>query len=342
MKKILIILILVTGLIACENGNVEFEDYTYTTGYFPYQYPVRTIVLGDYIFPNENDKNHKFLISAAMGGVYENKQERIFNIELAPNLCTSVNFKETNEPIVLMPASHFALSSNQITIPAGKVNAGVEVQLTDAFFDDPLSIKWGYVIPVRIISVANLDTVLVGKSTKASPDPRVAADWDITPKNFTMFAVKYINPYHGNYLHRGVAVVKDGSNAVLQTTSYRARYAEQNEIWMLATTGRSTVTVTGSLRSTIVTGALKMELTFAADGTCTIKEAAGSVFTITGTGKFVEDAESWGGKNHDAIFLNYQMTSAGNTYSATDTMAVRDRAVVMEVYNPTVIVPLTK
>ena len=53
MKKILVILTLVTGLIACENQKNEFPDFDYTAGYFPYQYPVRTLVLGDYIFPTK-------------------------------------------------------------------------------------------------------------------------------------------------------------------------------------------------------------------------------------------------------------------------------------------------
>ena len=67
MKKILIILTLITGLIACNKQKDQFPDFDYTTGYFPYQYPVRTLVLGDYIYDNTNDNSHKFLISAAMG-----------------------------------------------------------------------------------------------------------------------------------------------------------------------------------------------------------------------------------------------------------------------------------
>jgi hypothetical protein len=340
MKKILIMLILVTGLIACENRDIEFEDFIFTSGYFPYQYPVRTLVLGDYIYPNENDNNHKFLISAAMGGVYSNKQERIVNIQPAPELCNNVLFSANGDTIRLMPQAYYSLSSSsQIIIPAGKVNAGIEVQLNDAFFDDTLAFRLGYVIPLRIVSSVNLDTVLQGKTSKMNPDLRVPGDWEIAPKNFTMFAVKYINPFHGSYLHRGVSVVKDATSATLETTPYRARYAEQNEIWKLVTSGKNKVGVSGVMRSAIITGTLMMELTFADNGTCTIAQSKGSAHTITGSGKFVEDAESWGGTKHDAIFMTYQLTSGGNTYSATDTLAIRDRGVVMEVYNPVVFTP---
>ena len=337
MKKILVILTLVIGLIACENQKNDFPDFVYTSGYFPYQYPVRTLVLGDYIFPNENDNNHNFLISAAMGGVYENNEDRLFTIELAAALCDNVKFASSNDTIRLLPAAYYTLSSpNIIVIPAGKVNGSIEVHLTDAFFNDPAAIKLNYVIPLHIVDVTNLDTVLRGKTSRLNPDPRIAGNWDIVPKDFTMFGIKFINPYHGKYLHRGIAVVKDASSAVLQTTAYRARYAEQNEIWSLVTTSKNQVTVTGSMRSTIIPGTLKMNLTFADDGSCTITEATGSTFTITGTGHFAKDAESWGGAKRNAIFINYQLTSGANTYFATDTLAIRDRAVVMEVFTPTV------
>lgn len=337
MKKILSILILVAGLIACENQEISFQDFDYTAAYFPYQYPVRTLVLGEYIFPNENDNNHKFEIAAAFGGVYENTMDRIVNFELAPELCNNAEFPNGN-PILLMPQSHYALASNnQIIIPAGSINGRLEVQLTDAFFDDPLAIANNYVIPVRITGVTNLDSILRGKPVVAYPDPRKSGDWAIVPKDFTMFCVKFINPYHGKYLHRGTSVVKDATNAVLETTRYAAKFAEQNEIWSLVTTGRNEVAVTGSLRSGIISGQLRMKLNFADEGSCIITANTGSPYTITGTGAYVEDAEAWGGKDRDAIFISYQLSSGGNTYYATDTLAMRDKGVTLELFQPVVI-----
>ena len=337
MKKMLLIIAFFAALIACQNQKNEFANFDYTSGYFPYQYPVRTLVLGDYIYDNTNDNNHKFVISAAMGGVYSNTQDRIFNIEVAPSLCTRALFASTNDTIRLMPTSYYTLSSSsKITIPAGEVNGGIEVQLKDAFFDDPLAIKLGYVIPIRIKSATNLDTVLRGKSSLTNPDPRINSQWAVMPKDFTMFAVNFINPYHGKYLHRGVSVVKDVSATVLQTTAYRTPYIVNNEIWSLVTTAKNKVNVVGTLRSTLITGVLNMDLTFAADGTCTISQGTGSTFTITGTGKFIKDADEWGNEKRDAIHINYQLTSGGNTYSATDTLVIRDRAVKMQLYTPVV------
>ena len=39
--------VLALGFASCENGDNEFPDYEEQTVYFPYQYPVRTLVMGD-------------------------------------------------------------------------------------------------------------------------------------------------------------------------------------------------------------------------------------------------------------------------------------------------------
>ena len=67
MKKIFLILTMFAGLISCQNFDIKHPDFNYTTGYFPYQFPVRTLVLGDYIYDNANDNAHKFVVSVAMG-----------------------------------------------------------------------------------------------------------------------------------------------------------------------------------------------------------------------------------------------------------------------------------
>ena len=82
MTRFLLILLIAASLFSCENFETDHPDFDYTAGFFPYQYPVRTLVLGDYIYDNTNDNNKKFVISVAMGGVYENKQDRVFNFQI--------------------------------------------------------------------------------------------------------------------------------------------------------------------------------------------------------------------------------------------------------------------
>jgi hypothetical protein len=225
MKKLFLILTLIIGLLACENFDKTHPDFDYTTGYFPYQFPVRTLVLGDYIYDNANDNAHKFIISVAMGGVYQNTIDRVFDFEVDESLCNNIRFSASGDTIMALPASYYTLSStDKITIPKGKLNGGVEVQLTDAFFNDPKSIKNKYVVPLILKTSNDVDSILSGKSGLSAPDPRVASEWDIVPKNFTMFAVKYINEYHGTYFYYGASTVKDASNTVIETRTYSTPY----------------------------------------------------------------------------------------------------------------------
>jgi hypothetical protein len=342
MKKILIFaLVSVAVLSGCKNQENEFADFDYTTTYFPYQYPVRTLILGDYTYDNTNDNNHEFLISAAMGGVYSNTENRILNIKVDESLCNRTLFSSTftslTDTIRVMPSSYYTLSSyDSLVIPAGKFYGSIVVKLKDAFFDDPLAIKLGYVIPIRITGTSDVDSVLSGKASVSNPDPRVSSNWTTSPKNFTMFAVKYINPYDGQYLHRGLSIVKDASGNQVEKTSYRTTYIENNELWRLYTTSKNQVSVQGTMRSTKFSGTINLLLDFSDTGECTVKQNTGSAYTITGSGKFVKDADSWGNQTRDAIYLNYQFANGTYNYSATDTLVIRDRAVVLETYTPTV------
>ena len=346
MKKILIIITLIVGLTSCHNQENSFPNYDYTSVYFPYQYPVRTLVMGDYIFDNTNDINHQFLISAAFGGAYSNDNDIVLEIESDASLCDSVisvlQPSLATDTIHIMPSNYYSLSStSQLIIPKGKFNGNIVVSLTDAFFDDPLAIKGFYAIPLRIVGVTGADSILHGQvtltNTLSHPDCRIATQWSVVPKDFTMFAVKYINAYHGKYLHRGKSIVKDASQNVIESTIYRDRYITDNEIWSMTTTSMTEVTTQGSIKSSIFSGQLGLILNFADNGDCTVTgEAGSSQYGITGTGKFVKDADTFGNKKRNAIHLNYQFTDGTNTYSATDTLVVRDRAVIMETYVPTV------
>lgn len=334
MKKILSGLLLLTALFACENFEKDHPDYEFTAGYFPYQFPVRTLVLGDYIFDNTNDNAHKFVISVAMGGVYENKKNREFTFQVDNSLCDNVKFGSAGDVIQAMPTSYYTLSSpNKIVIPKGKLNGGVDVQLADAFFNDPKAITLGYVVPLRLTGSSDVDTILVGSSTNPHADPRIASDWNIAPKNITMFAVKYINEYHGNYFHYGSCQVKDGTGALKETKTYSEKYVENNTVLKLNTTGRYQVSMKMTSRSSLVTGEFTLLLTFNGKN-CTVTAPEGSAYTVSGTGEFKPKAYNWGNKPRDGIVLKFTLTKDTQTYEADDVLVIRDRAVTLETYTP--------
>lgn len=332
---LLVFAILALGLHACKNFEITHPDFKYTSGFFPYQYPVRTLILGDYIFDNSNDNAHKFLISAHIGGVYENDHNRSFDIEVDNSLAGRLLFTAAGDTVRALPQKYYTLSSNKIVIPKGEMHGGVEVKLSDEFFTDLQSIRLNYVIPVRLKSSADVDSILSGKSDKPNADPRVASEWLVAPKDFTLFGVKFINEFHGAYFHYGGSEVRDLANTVLEDSSYIAKWVTSNPVSRLATTGRHQVSLTTFMRSTIMTGEIKMLLDFNGN-TCTISAPAGSPYTITGTGEFKKEAYEWGDKKRNGIVLNYTVSNATRKYTANDVLVVRDREITMETFQPVV------
>ncbi len=331
---------LLVGLISsCKNDDWSFPDYKYSTTYFPYQYPVRTLELGDDPeVDNSKDNKLQFSIGLGIGGIYDNTKDRKVGYIIDPTLANNL-YTDKGDTLVALPQAYYTLSpAGSTVIPAGKMQGYIDVQLTDAFLNDPRAFKVRYVIPLKITS-AETDSILQGKTDKTNPDRRIASNWAIIPKDFTLFGIKYINPYHGKFLHRGKDVLKDASGSVVDQVIYRTLYVEKNEIWYLQTISRNQVVVTGLVRRTSGSpGSFKMVLTFDASGNATISQFTGSAYPVSGTGKFVTNGDEWGGIKRNAIILNYQVTDATNSqfHSVTDTLVVRDRDVRLETFIPVI------
>ena len=87
---------------SCENQEVDFPDFDYSTVYFAYQYPVRTIVLGEDTYDTSLDNQHKFEIYATMGGVYANKKRVAIDF-VVDNSLTNKLFFSVGDPVKPMP-----------------------------------------------------------------------------------------------------------------------------------------------------------------------------------------------------------------------------------------------
>lgn len=333
--KIILFLAVLLGMIACENQETDFEDYGTTACYFPYQTPARSIILGNYdLGINDNDNNHRFEIGITMGGVYENTQDRQVYFELAPQLLI-----DGYDTIVqVLPDNYYSIeTASPVTIPAGSLKGRITVQLNEAFFNDPLSFApedtVNYVLPILITGIENLDTVLSGKPKVSAPNRIVAADWDIVPKDYTLFGIKFINEFHAMYLRRGTDVMTN-SGGTSVTTGYHAEYVEEDELVMVTTTGYKSVELSNIIRrgSQDSPGSVNIELIFDDNGNCTISSFDGDPYNVSGSGTFVENGGIWGGEEHDALFLQYNYTDAANneTHVVNDTLVVRDRNVIFE------------
>lgn len=340
-KNLAILLIIVTALSSCmKNADQDFPDFDYSIVYFPYQTPVRTITLGEDIYDNTLDNQHKCLIMATLGGVYQNRRDVTIGVELANSLAQNLKFgSASGDDVIVMPNNYFSLAQDmKIVIPKGKMFAGIEVQLTDAFFNDPRAIKNTFVIPLKIKSVSNADSILVGQVGLGvtSPDPRKPGDWKVVPKDYILYAVKYINPTHGAYLRRGTDEVKgNGGNTALDTTlAYHKLYVEQDEVCNL-----NTLSMTENSLSLVskekgnVNQPFQVVLKFDNNGKCVVSAPATAAYTASGTGEFVKKGDMWGNEKRDVLRLKYQVNFASTTHNLTDTLVMRDRQVKFETFN---------
>lgn len=193
------------ALTSCENDEKVFPDYEGGVSvYFPYQYPVRTILLGtaiDQQLDNSLDNAHKFKIYARQGGAYKTKKVSL-NIAVDESLCDNLTF-EDGSSVTAMPSSYYKLASNSITTWSNYMGS-VEVELTDEFFADPKSIGMSYVIPVSMTSQKGADHFISGTyDGDTAPAKTDAASWKTLPMDYTLYCVRYVNPWEAFYLVKG-------------------------------------------------------------------------------------------------------------------------------------------
>lgn len=347
MKRLFVyITILPLFLTGCQNQPVSFDDYELKAVYFPYQRPLRTLSLGEDRLDNSLDKEGKFDIGVSIGGMYEQKWnwtvDYILDNSILENVYTN---SDPALKILSLPSQYYTLSpTGTVSIPKGSFNGLIRVELTDAFFNDSLSLTGLYVIPLRL-TATSADSILQGKPAISNPDPRVIGDWESNkyPKNWVMFGIKYINAYHGTYLHRGHEVITDKTSGdLIETVVFRNKYVEYDLLIKLISTGRRTAVSNGLANRT--GGDYSMNLEFANDkgnaGSVTITPADGSIYQVTGSGQYFDKAsstESWTGLTFQSMYLSYTWEEEVDTvnhvfhvHNVKDTLVFRDRGIKFE------------
>ena len=305
----------VCGLWSCKSGDQSFPDYEGgTTVYFAYQYPVRTLVFGD----NEEydqtlDNAHKCKIMATFGGSYNGSNGTV-TVAVDESLCDNLYFEDGVTPVKAMPSNYYKLSTTTLNFN-GTMNGSTEVTLEDAFFNDPDAVKNTYVIPLRITNVEGADSILKGQ-------------------DFVLCAVKYVNPWHADYLRHGVDEITTAAEKV--TVVRHNQYVENDEVIKLATKAFNQVVMTVNMKDNAGKNVpCQLLLTFDNDNKCTIS-ALTAGFTAQGTGSFVKNGEknSMGGKDRNALYLNYTLASESlaKSQTTTDTLVVRNRGIKQEYF----------
>ena len=312
---------LVCGLWSCESGDKTFPDYEGgTTVYFPYQYPVRTIVLGDDEYDTSMDKAHKCKIMATFGGSYNGSNGNV-TVAVDESLCSNLFYEDGVTPVKAMPSSYYKLSTTTLNFN-GTMNGVTEVQLEDAFFNDPDAVKNTYVIPLVITGQSGFDKILTGSLLEGQQGSRTDASvWDVKPMDYVLYCVKFQNKYSGWWRTHGTTSTDDIESAPevqirslsLNTCAYTVSYQEGDQIYYA-----------------------DLLLNFDGSNNCTISSLTEGV-TASGSGSWGDNTmiKAWGNKDRDGMELNYNVDFGdGHKLAVHENMVWERSGVTIEEFAP--------
>ena len=339
---------------SCYNADKDFPDYEGgTTAYFAYQFPVRTVILGNDIYDNTLDNQHKIQIWSTMGGAYGGRDAYV-DIAVDETLCDNLFFTDdggnADEPVRPMPKEYYTLLDSKIPYN-GDSRGYVEVQLTDAFFNDPKAIANTYVIPLVMTGQKGFDHILTGSPREGlTPSRTNTEDWDVLAKDYVLYCVKYMNPWQAKYIRRGVdnvtekgvttqVVRKDFSLVNSDLEHYKENPVNQNdEVCAIHTKNMTQAIFPVSFKTSGASISCNLILTFNGNQ-CSITTDDENV-TATGSGEFIEKGTEkaeykdyqWGSNNgqpvqRDILRLAYDVKFDNKNIqvSTTDTLVVQTR-----------------
>ena len=339
---------------SCYNADKDFPDYEGgTTAYFAYQFPVRTVILGNDIYDNTLDNQHKIQIWSTMGGAYGGRDAYV-DIAVDETLCDNLFFTDeggnADEPVRPMPKEYYTLLDSKIPYN-GDSRGYVEVQLTDAFFNDPKAIANTYVIPLVMTGQKGFDHILTGSPREGlTPSRTNTEDWDVLAKDYVLYCVKYMNPWQAKYIRRGVdnvtekgvttqVVRKDFSLVNTDLEHYKENPVNQNdEVCSIHTKNMTQAIFPVSFKTSGASISCNLILTFNGNQ-CSITTDDENV-TATGSGEFIEKGTEkaeykdyqWGSNNgqpvqRDILRLAYDVKFDNKNIqvSTTDTLVVQTR-----------------
>lgn len=338
---------------SCYNSEHEFPDYEGgTTAYFAYQFPVRTLILGNDIYDNSIDNEHKCQIWATMGGAYHGR-DAVANVVVDESLCDNLYFVDAggnpSTQVTPMPSDYYELLSNTISYK-GDSRGYVEVRFTDKFFQDPKAIENTYVIPLVMTSVKGIDHILTGTPREGlTPSRTNLEDWDVLAKDYVLYCVKYMNPWQGRYIRRGVDRVTEGGTTTevvrkdfSLVNSDVERYTENpvnqnDEVCGITTKNMTQAIFPVSFKTSGASILCNLILTFNGNQ-CTISTDDENV-TVTGSGEFIPKGSGkpeykdyqWQGEGkpdeRDILRLSYDVNfeSSNIQVSTNDTLVVQTR-----------------
>jgi hypothetical protein len=354
------------------NGKKIQDNKSSTTAYFPYQFLAHTLVLGNDIYDNSLDNEHKCQIWSSLSRVVDNGREGYIDnsfgldasvdIVIDETLCDNLFFTDDGiptTPVLPMPATYYKLASNAL-IYNHDIRGCVEVQFTDAFFNDPKSVENTYVIPLVMTGVKGIDKILTGKPYEGrTPSRTCIEDWEVRAMDYVLYCVKYMNPWQGKYIRRGIdkvtekgettkVVRKDTSLVNSDPEHYKENPVNQkDEICRITTKNMTQANFPVSFKTSGASISCNLVLTFNGNY-CTISTDDEGVEAF-GHGEFItkgterpeyKDYQWESNKEHDILRLSYNVNFINNNIhvSTNDTLVVQTRETSLREFFSTIYV----
>lgn len=318
---------------SCKNGDVDFPDYEGgTTVYFPYQYPVRTIALCDEEYDTSLDQQHKCQILATFGGSYNGSNGSV-QVAVDERLCENLFFEDGVTPVKPMPASFYELSTTNLEFN-GTMNGRTTVSLTKDFFDNEDAVKETYVIPLVMTTQSGFGRILTGTPTEGLSGSRTDESvWDVKPKDYVLYCVKYQNKYSGYWLTNG----NTSTDNIEQASIVQIRTKSLNSSIYTVTYQEGGALYSADLLLTF-DDSDNCTITYLGNGTKTESDTVTPIsnVTVNGKGNFKDNGEkkSWGDKDRDRLELEFTLSMDGHTWSTHEVLVWQRSGIVIEEFAP--------
>lgn len=296
--------------VSCSKWGDYTTDFDYSAVYFAYQNQLRTVIAQEPM---------QFEFGVYLAGRRENRQDEWVRYRIEPDLLSDASIVGSRE-FTLLPEDCYTLSSPDVfNIPEGSF-LGTSALTFDIEKFTSLENSTGvtYALPVRIYETS-VDSILVGSYDTDGSEL-------VAPKDYAVIAVKYINPYHGNYYVKGTRYKMSDTGEYVVDSEYSQKDLSQNMVIPVSTVDlyKSVTTTAGGITSA-ENDRMGLLITVASDGSVAVEksEDASSMLDFKDLGSSYEPE----GRTFN---LAYEYTTSAGSFKVEEQFVWRDTKLKFE------------
>lgn len=308
-NRLLFVLLVCCCFCSCTKWDDYTTDYDYSAVYFAYQNQLRTLVAKDQM---------SFDFGVYLSGRRENTKDEWAKYRIEPELLDDKEYVG-DKMFKLLPEDCYSLSSPGVfNIRKGSFLGTSKIIFDiDKFTSLPNATDVTYALPVRVYETS-VDSILVGKFSEEG-------SIIIAPKDYAIIAVKYINPYHGNYYVKGTRYKLVGGEYVVDEV-YSRDDLSKNKVIQVSTLDlhNSVTTVAGGISSTELMS-VGLKINVETDGAVILDKAdhASGILSF-------KDINSKYDTSERRFRLNYEYSTSVGIYKVEEDLIWRDTEMKFE------------